>query len=52
MKPEVVEPPTPERAKQTAAMNAQAPACECGEADRRILEGPRSRTSEFVHIMR
>lgn len=52
MKPEVVDPPTPERAKQTAAVNARAPACECGEADRRMLEGPRSRTSEFVQLLR
>ena len=52
MKPEVIEPPTPERAKQTAAVNAQAPACACSEADRRMLEGPRSRTSEFVQLLR
>lgn len=52
MKPEVIEHPTPERAKQAAAVNAQAPACECSEADRRMLEGPRSRTSEFVQLLR
>lgn len=52
MKPEVVEFPTPERAKQTAAVNARSPACECGAADRRMLEGPRSRTSEVVQLLR
>ena len=27
-------------------------ACACGEADRRMLEGPRSRTGEFVQLLR
>jgi uncharacterized protein (TIGR00730 family) len=52
MKPELVEPSARECAKQTAAMNGQAPACECSEADSRMLEGPRSRTGEFVQLLR
>jgi uncharacterized protein (TIGR00730 family) len=49
-----VEPPAPERARQ-AATNAPASLCDCGEADRQMLEGPRSRTSELLqllHVMR
>ncbi len=51
MKSEVVEPPTPERAEQTGAVNPHAPACECSEADRRMLEGPHSRTRELFTLL-
>jgi hypothetical protein len=52
MNPELIDPPAPELAERKAAVNAQAPPCECSGADRRMLEGPRSRTSEFVQLLR
>ena len=35
-----------------AARNRAAPCCNCGEADRRMLEGPRSRTRELFTLPR
>jgi uncharacterized protein (TIGR00730 family) len=52
MKPEAVQPPTPERAELPQSVNAQAPAYACDESDRRMLEGPRSRTGEFLTLLR
>ncbi len=52
MKSEITKPLPSEQAKQSAAVNAKALACECSGADRRMLEGPRSRTSEFVQLLR
>lgn len=52
MKPEMAGPPTPERAEQAQPVKAEAPHCVCDEADRRMLEGPRSRTGEFVTLLR
>lgn len=52
MKPVVVE--TPDRVCTARAAAADAPAspCACSKAGRRLLEGPRSRTSEFVQLLR
>ena len=52
MKPEVFKSSAPERAAQAQAANGQAPACVCNQADIRMLEGPRSRTGEFVTLLR
>lgn len=52
MKPERVDPPTPERSERTQSVNAQVSDCPCDESDRRMLEGPRSRTSEFLTLLR
>ncbi len=52
MKPEMVNPSTPERSERTQSANAQAPDCPCDESDRRMLEGPRSRTGEFLTLLR
>lgn len=52
MNSETSEPPTAERQNQMPTLNGQAPRCACGEADRQMLEGPRTRTSEFVQLLR
>jgi len=52
VKPEVVMPPKPERAGQHPVATAQSSAGQCGEADRQMLEGPHSRTGEFVTLLR
>src|SRR4030095_12071375 len=52
VKPEVVMPPTPEGAGQLPIATAQSPAGQCGQADRQMLEGPHSRTGEFVTLLR
>jgi uncharacterized protein (TIGR00730 family) len=50
MEPDLVEPPAPE--PRQAVNNAPAPFCDCGEADRQMLEGPRSRTGELIQLLR
>ena len=52
MKSAFTEPPTPERAEQTPAVNGQAARAGSSTSDRQMLEGPRSRTSEFVQLLR
>ena len=52
MKPELTEPRRSEELRSPASLNLETPACECSGADRRMLEGPRSRTSEFVQLLR
>jgi len=52
MKPEMGNPPTPESSERTQSVNVQAPACPCDESDRRMLEGPRSRTGELLTLLR
>jgi len=52
VKPEPVETQERERAARATADDALASPCACSKADRRLLEGPRSRTSEFVQLLR
>ncbi|MBI3415259.1 MAG: TIGR00730 family Rossman fold protein [Verrucomicrobia bacterium] len=52
MKYALPEPPVPTGRARIAASTDKALACVCAEADRRMLEGPRSRTSEFVQLLR
>lgn len=52
MKPEVVETQERECTARSAVADAPSSACACSKADRRLLEGPRSRTSEFVQLLR
>jgi uncharacterized protein (TIGR00730 family) len=41
-----------ERSKRARMRNAQLPACEGDESERRMLEGPHSRTGEFLTLLR
>ncbi len=52
MKPEPVKTPEREWDVQSTEANAPASPCACSEADRRLLEGPRSRTGEFLQLLR
>ncbi len=52
MKAPLDEPITPQRLQPTQRANSPAPGCGCGTADRLMLQGPRSRTSEFAQLLR
>ena len=52
MKPALDEPQTPESPEPSSASTAKDPSGEINRADHQMLEGPRSRTSEFVQLLR
>lgn len=52
MKPTAAIPPAPESPESIPASAGKVPVCGCAEADRRMLEGPRSRAGEFVTLLR